>query len=64
VGLGTQSDTLKLAYQDVFTRIVLRNQDIGSALDYEAGVIQGALNTAEAPCWPPDPPSTGTCQIK
>jgi multiple sugar transport system substrate-binding protein len=64
VGLGTQGDTLKLAYQDVFTRIVLRNQDIGSALDYEAGVIQGALNTAKAPCWPPDPPSTGPCQIK
>lgn len=64
VGLGTQSDTLKLAYQDLFTRIILRNQDINSALDYEANVIQGALNTAKAPCWPPDPPSTGTCQIK
>jgi multiple sugar transport system substrate-binding protein len=64
VGLGTQSDTLKLAYQDAFTRIILRNQDIGSALDYETGVIQGALNTAKAPCWPPDSPSTGTCQIK
>jgi multiple sugar transport system substrate-binding protein len=64
VGLGTQSDTLKLAYQDIFTRIILRNQDIGSALDYETGVIQGALNTAKVPCWPPDPQGSGTCQIK
>lgn len=64
VGLGSQGDTLKLAYQDLFTRIVLRNQDISSALDYEANVVQTALNTAKAPCWPPDPPSTGTCQIK
>ena len=64
VGLGTQSDTPKLAYQDVFTRIVLRNEDIPTALDYEAGVIQKALDTARAPCWRPDPPSTGTCQIK
>jgi multiple sugar transport system substrate-binding protein len=64
VGLGNQGSNLKLAYQDVFTRIILRNQDIPSALDYEAGQIQQALNTARAPCWPPDPPSTGPCQIK
>jgi multiple sugar transport system substrate-binding protein len=64
VGLGSQTDAFKLAYQDAFTRIILRNQDIGSALDYDAGQIQQALNTAKAPCWPPDPPSTGPCQIK
>jgi multiple sugar transport system substrate-binding protein len=64
VGLGTQSNTLKLAYQDAFTRIILRNEDIQTTIDYEAGVIQRALDTANAPCWRPDPPSTGTCQIK
>jgi len=64
VGLGAQGDAFKLAYQDVFTRIILRNQDVTSSLDYEAGQIQQALNTAKAACWPPDPPSTGPCQIK
>ncbi|HKF76333.1 MAG TPA: ABC transporter substrate-binding protein [Candidatus Dormibacteraeota bacterium] len=64
VGLGSQGDAFHLAYQDLFTRIVLRDQDITSSLDYEAGQIQQALNTAKAVCWPPDPPSTGPCQIK
>jgi multiple sugar transport system substrate-binding protein len=64
VGLGTQGDALKLAYQDAFTRIILRNEDISAALAYESAQIQQALNTAKAPCWPPDPPSTGPCQIK
>ena len=64
VGLGSQGDAFKLAYQDVFNRIILRNQDIASSLDYDAGQIQQALNTAKAACWPPDPPSTGPCQIK
>ncbi len=64
VGLGNQTDAFKLAYQDVFTRVILRNQDVASSLDYEAAQIQQQLNTAKAPCWPPDPPSTGPCQIK
>ena len=64
VGLGTQSDALKLAYQDAFTRIILRNEDIASALATESAAVQKALDTARAPCWPPDPPSTGPCQIE
>jgi multiple sugar transport system substrate-binding protein len=64
VGMGTQSDNFHLAYQDLFTRVVLRGQNITSALDYEAGQIQQAIDTTKAPCWPPDPPSTGPCRIR
>jgi multiple sugar transport system substrate-binding protein len=64
VGLGTTSDQFTLVYQDTFTRIVLRNEDIRTVLDDEAGRLQGLLDTARAACWPPDPASTGTCQIK
>jgi multiple sugar transport system substrate-binding protein len=64
VGLGARSDQFTLAYQDTFTRIVLRNEDIQTVLDDEAGKLQDMLNTAKAPCWPPDPQSSGTCQIK
>jgi multiple sugar transport system substrate-binding protein len=64
VGMGAQGDAFHLAYQDVFTRIILRGQDAGSSLDYEAAQIQQQINTAKAACWPPDPPSTGPCQIK
>jgi multiple sugar transport system substrate-binding protein len=64
VGLGTTSDQFTLAYQDTFTRIILRNEDIQTVLNDEAGKLQGLLTTAKAACWPPDPASTGTCQIK
>ena len=64
VGMGSQGDTFHLAYQDLFTRIVLRGENITSALDYEAAQVQQAIDTAKASCWPPDPPSTGPCQIK
>jgi len=64
VGLGTTSDQFTLAYQDTFTRIILRDQDIQAVLNDEATRLQNLLNTAKAACWPPDPPSTGTCQIK
>src|SRR5260370_19392690 len=36
VGLGTKSDQFTLAYQDTFTRIVLRNEDIQTVLNDEA----------------------------
>jgi multiple sugar transport system substrate-binding protein len=64
VGLGTTSDQFTLVYQDTFTRIVLRNEDIRTVLDDEAARLQALLDAAKAPCWPPDPASTGTCQIK
>ena len=64
VGLGSTSDQFTLVYQDTFTRIVLRNEDIQSVLDDEATKLQALLTTAKAPCWPPDPPSTATCHIK
>ena len=64
VGLGSKSDQFTLVYQDTFTRIILRNEDIQTVLNDEAGKLQVLLNAAQAPCWPPDPPSTGTCQIK
>jgi multiple sugar transport system substrate-binding protein len=64
VGLGTTSDQFTLAYQDTFTRIILRNEDIQTVLNDEASKLQSLLNTAQAKCWPPDPASSGTCQIK
>jgi len=64
VGLGATSDQFTLVYQDTFTRIILRNEDVQTVLGDEASKLQTLLDTAKARCWPPDPPSTGTCQIK
>jgi multiple sugar transport system substrate-binding protein len=64
VGLGAKSDQFTLAYQDTFTRIILRNEDIQTVLNDEASKLQDLLNTTKATCWPPDPQSSGPCQIK
>ena len=64
VGLGAKDSEFSLAYVDSFTRIVLHNEDTQSVLNDEAKSLQSLLNTAKVPCWPPDPVSTGTCQIK
>jgi multiple sugar transport system substrate-binding protein len=64
VGLGATSDQFTLVYQDTFTRIILRNEDIQTVLNDQGSKLQALLNTAKAACWPPDPTSTGTCQIK
>jgi multiple sugar transport system substrate-binding protein len=64
VGLGNKSDQFTLAYQDTFTRIILRNEDIQTVLTDEASKLQTLITAAAAPCWPPDAASSGPCQIK
>jgi multiple sugar transport system substrate-binding protein len=64
VGLGAKSDEFNKAYQDSFARILLRNEDIATVLNDEAAQLQKLLNDQKAPCWPPDPASSGPCQIK
>jgi len=64
VGLGAKDGEFNKAYFDTFTRIVIHGEDIQSVLNDEAKQVQSLLDTAKAPCWPPDPASTGTCQVK
>jgi multiple sugar transport system substrate-binding protein len=64
VGLGAKSDEFNKAYQDSFARILLRNEDIPTVLNDQAAQLQKLLNDQKAPCWPPDPASSGPCQIK
>jgi multiple sugar transport system substrate-binding protein len=63
VGLGTQGTPFDNVYNTTFERIVLRNESIQAVLDDEATQLQQLLNRAGAPCWPPDKPSSGPCQI-
>jgi multiple sugar transport system substrate-binding protein len=64
VGLGSKDAEFNKAYTDTFTRIILRNEDIQTVLNSEAPALDGLLTAANAPCWPPDPPSSGACQAK
>ncbi len=64
VGLGARGGEFNKIYRDTFTRIVLNGEDIRTVLDEEAALLQEILDDTGAPCWPPDPPSDGPCQVK
>jgi len=64
VGLGPRSGEINKIYRDAFTRIVIEGEDIETVLESEAKNLQTLMNETGAPCWPPDPPSVGACQVK
>lgn len=64
VGIGAKGGDWNKAYNDTFTRIVLKNEDIQTVLNDQAAKVQQILNDTKAPCWSPDPPSTGPCQVQ
>jgi len=64
VGLGSYSGEFDRIFTDTFQRIVLHGQDIHQVLQLEGRQMQHVLDEAKAPCWSPDPPSQGTCQVK
>jgi multiple sugar transport system substrate-binding protein len=64
VGLGVKNGEFNKVFLDSFQRIVLKNEDISKVLDEQTKTLQGLLNETKAPCWSPDPPSTGACGVK
>jgi multiple sugar transport system substrate-binding protein len=64
VGLGAHSGQFDKIFPDTFQRIVLRGQDVKSALNVEAQEMNRVLKEANAPCWTPDPASTSACQAQ
>ncbi len=64
VGLGPRGGEINKIYRDAFTRIVIDGEDIETVLAAEAENLQTLMNETGAPCWPPDPPSEGACQVK
>jgi multiple sugar transport system substrate-binding protein len=63
VGLGSQGGNYNRVFLDTFTRIVVNKEDINTVLNDEGQKLQAVLDAAQAPCWKPDPPSKGTCQV-
>jgi multiple sugar transport system substrate-binding protein len=64
IGLGAEGGNFNKIYRDTFTRIVVNHQDVGSVLKDEATQLQGVMDRSGAPCWAPDPASTGPCKVK
>jgi len=64
IGLGTKGGDFNKIQQDTLTRIVLKGEDIKTVLNDEANQLNALMTELKAPCWSPDPPSTGACQAK
>lgn len=64
IGLGSKGGDFNKVYIDVFTRIILRNEDIKSALEAEAVNLRRVMQDTKAPCWAPDPASNGPCPVE
>jgi multiple sugar transport system substrate-binding protein len=64
IGLGTKGGDFNKIQQDTLTRIVLKGEDIKTVLNDEANQLNALMTELKAPCWSPDPPSTGACLAK
>ena len=64
VGLGAKGGEFNKVQLDTFQRIVIKGEDIQKVLNEQAAILQNVMNDTKAPCWRPDPPSTGPCQVK
>lgn len=64
VGLGERGGELDQMFRNAFDRVVLEGEDIDTVLSEEAANMQALLDETGAPCWEPDPPSDGPCQIE
>lgn len=64
VGLGAKGGEFNKVYTDTFQQIVLNNQPIEQVLEQQAVILQQIMDEAGAPCWAPDPPSEGPCQVR
>ena len=64
IGLGAKGGEFNKVQLDTFQRIVIKNEDIQKVLTEQAAILQTVMNDSKAPCWKPDPASTGPCQVK
>jgi multiple sugar transport system substrate-binding protein len=64
IGLGQKGGEFDKVFIDTFQLIVLRGQKARAVLDREAEDLKKIMADTGAPCWTPDPPSQGACQVK
>ena len=64
IGLGQRDGEFDKVFVDTFQLVVLRGQKPRAVLDREAETLNRLMTETGAPCWQPDPPSTGPCQAQ
>lgn len=63
IGLGERGGEINQIFRNAFERVVLNGEDIATVLAEEAANLQALMDETGAPCWAPDPPSDGPCQV-
>jgi len=64
IGLGERAGEFDMVYLDTFKGIVLRGENPSAVLDREREALNRLMTDTGAPCWAPDPPSSGACQAQ
>jgi multiple sugar transport system substrate-binding protein len=64
VGLGERGGEINQIFRNAFDRTVLNGEEIRTVLDEEGANLQTLMNETGAPCWEPDAPSDGPCQVQ
>ena len=64
IGLGQRGGEFDKVFMDTFQLVVLRGQKPRAVLDRQAETLRRLMTETGAPCWLPDPPSTGPCQVQ
>src|ERR1700730_5298607 len=64
IGLGHHGREFDKVFMDTFQLVVLRGERPRAVLDREAETLKRLMTETGAPCWQPDPPSTGACQVQ
>ena len=62
-GFGPRDAEFDKVFLDTFQLIILRGQKPHAVLDRGAERLNRLMTEAGVPCWRPDPPSTGACQV-
>jgi multiple sugar transport system substrate-binding protein len=63
IGLKDKTEAYDDVFRTTFSAIVLSNRPIPAALKSKAQELQRLFDSVQAPCWKPDPPSSGTCKV-
>jgi multiple sugar transport system substrate-binding protein len=64
IGLGERGGEFDRVFMDTFQLVVLRGQKPRAVLDREAETLRRLMTETGAPCWAPDPPSIGACEVQ
>jgi multiple sugar transport system substrate-binding protein len=64
IGLAERGSEFDKVFMDTFQLVVQRGEGPRAVLEREAEILKRLMSETGAPCWAPDPPSAGACQVR